>query len=233
MKPTMLTAQEHELAYTHFNREVFQGKLTSCLITLSRTRNAKGYYRQDSFQHAESAQRTDEIGMNPGTFESLTDYLSTLVHEMVHHWQKEFGKPGKGAYHNREWARKMLEVGLEPVSLDQKGKMTGRRVTHVVVPGGVFDQACRKLLSGGFRLHWTEAHPQESAFDPNESPEDRADREALEAKERRRKEKARQNKTPFYCAGCGARIWGKPSTRVMCADCKVMFVSDHVPGSTL
>lgn len=40
------------------------------------------------------------------------DILSTLLHEMVHHWQYRFGTPGRRGYHNIEFAAKMLEVGL-------------------------------------------------------------------------------------------------------------------------
>jgi hypothetical protein len=46
---------------------------------------------------------TDEIALSPGTFAQRTDeeILSTLVHEMVHHWQRHFGKPGRGRYRRR------------------------------------------------------------------------------------------------------------------------------------
>jgi len=36
---------------------------------------------------------------------------------MVHDWQKEFGKPGRGRYHNREWAEKMKEIGRLAIRL--------------------------------------------------------------------------------------------------------------------
>jgi hypothetical protein len=42
--------------------------------------------------------------------------LSTLVHEMVHVWQETYGNPSRRGYHNRQWAEKMREVGLQPSS---------------------------------------------------------------------------------------------------------------------
>jgi hypothetical protein len=46
-------------------------------------------------------------------------------------------------YHNKEWAVKMREVGLIPTDTGQPGgKDTGQKVTHVIEPGGRFEQAC-------------------------------------------------------------------------------------------
>jgi hypothetical protein len=47
--------------------------------------------------------------------------LSTLVHEQAHLWQHHFGKPGRGRYHNREWAAKMVEIGLIPSATGEPG----------------------------------------------------------------------------------------------------------------
>ena len=33
---------------------------------------------------------------------------------MTHHWQQCFGSPSRNGYHNMQWARKMVEVGLMP-----------------------------------------------------------------------------------------------------------------------
>lgn len=38
--------------------------------------------------------------------------LGTLLHELLHAWQQEHGKPGKGNYHNIEFRGKALRLGL-------------------------------------------------------------------------------------------------------------------------
>ena len=51
---------------------------------------------------------TDEIALNPRYFQCArsTEVLATLAHEMAHLWQHHHGKPGRGRYHNQEWAER-------------------------------------------------------------------------------------------------------------------------------
>jgi hypothetical protein len=44
--------------------------------------------------------------------------LGTLLHELLHAWQEEHGKPGKGNYHNKEFRNKALTLGL---MIDKRG----------------------------------------------------------------------------------------------------------------
>src|SRR4030095_15545627 len=110
----------------------------------------KGYYSPKRFvARTNGKEKTDEIALNPDGFvgQSDKDLLSLLVHEMCHLWQAHFGQAGRSRYHNREWVHKMVDVGLQPVSLDQPGKMTGQRVTHEIIAGGRFDEVAEQLLS--------------------------------------------------------------------------------------
>ena len=65
--------------------------------------------------------------MNPKYF-GKTDVwiLSVLVHEMAHVWQQEHGKPGRGRYHNKEWAAKMLALGTASLRHLQAGREDDR-----------------------------------------------------------------------------------------------------------
>ena len=94
--------------------------------------------------------------MNPTYFASRTvaETLSTLVHEMVHLWQAYNGKPGRGRYHNKQWATKMKTIGLQPYNIDEPAKETGDRVTHHIIENGAFDVATKKLLGRGFTITW-------------------------------------------------------------------------------
>ena len=103
------------------------------------------------------AARTDEIALNPKHIieRPPEDTLSTLVHEMVHLRQQRFGKPGRGRYHNAEWAGMMSEVGLSRRSTGKPGgKRTGDRVSHYIVAGGPFDRACQAFLAKNPGLLW-------------------------------------------------------------------------------
>jgi hypothetical protein len=143
MKPTIETYNVLQQAYDHFNKAIFGKTLPQCLITLSgELRTARGYYRRHPFKNKEE-EAIDEIALNPFTFLGRTDreVFSTLVHEMVHLWQFHAGTPPKKAGHNKEWADKMESIGLMPSSTaDIGGKRTGRKVSHYIIPGALFDQ---------------------------------------------------------------------------------------------
>ncbi len=65
---------------------------------------------------------------------------------MVHLWQFHFRKPGRRGYHNREWADKMLEVGLVPSDTGLPGaRVTGDRMSHYVMESGPFDPVFHSL----------------------------------------------------------------------------------------
>ena len=84
----------------------------------------------------------------------VAEVLSTLAHEMAHLWQHHHGKPGRGRYHNREWAERMKAIGLQPSSTGKEGgQETGDSVSHYIVPGGPFDVAAHELLTTRLRDH--------------------------------------------------------------------------------
>ena len=157
--PTSTTYVSLIDAYAFLNERLWSGSLPPCLVTLQRKANCAGYFAGGRFKTRDGKSVTDEIALNPATFEdrSTRTILSTLAHEMTHLEQHHTGKPGKGGYHNQEWAQLMIAIGLKPVSLDQPGKMTGTKVTHEIVPGGRFDVACSELLQRGVAIDYVEA----------------------------------------------------------------------------
>lgn len=138
LKPTRETYDRFQQAYEHFNKALFDNALPNALITLQRRKGSFGYFGGDKFSNADG-KNADEIALNPLAFAErpVIDILATLVHEMVHLWQHHFGAPGRGRYHNREWAEKMKAVGLLPTDTGAEGgKETGESVSHVIVAGG-------------------------------------------------------------------------------------------------
>lgn len=147
--PTGAVYSELSKAYNFFNRRLFDGELPVCVITLQREKSSMGYFSRCRFVR-HTGEKAHEIAMNPSYFASIskTEIMQTLVHEMVHLWQAEFGSPGRNRYHNKEWAQKMQSVGLMPSDTSAPGgRKTGDRMGDYVIEGGVFDSACQKLLT--------------------------------------------------------------------------------------
>jgi hypothetical protein len=196
-------------AFDFFNRRLFAGTLPPAIITLQRKAGSHGYYSAKRFEGRADAQReTDEIALNPGTFTGRSDIeiLSTLVHEMVHHWQAHCGDPGRGRYHNHEWADRMEQLGLLPTHNGQPGgRRVGQCMTHCILAGGPFERACQALLAGGVRLEW-----QSREWD-DPSPG---------------KRKPRTSKTKYTCPGCRLNAWAKPGVRLLCGECQEPLCSE-------
>jgi len=175
--PTAEMAAALTQAYGFYNVHLFSERLPACLITLQRRKGTYGYFAADrfarTFQSAldasgmgiadrvgAEAHITDEIAINPEHFgdRSVEDTLSTLVHEMVHLAQHHFGAPGRGRYHNRQWAEWMKRIGLYPSSTGlHGGAETGDTMSHYIGEDGPFAQATTSLLATGFTIPWVDA----------------------------------------------------------------------------
>jgi hypothetical protein len=144
-------------------------------------------------------------------FRGRTDdeILSTLVHEMAHVWQQEFGHPGRGRYHNREWAALMFSVGLMPSTTGEPGgHMTGDRVSHFILESGAFIRVCRKFLER-YRLVWESAGIERSASISGSNKLRSVENVASKAPTR----------SKFTCPNCRLNVWAKPDALVDCHSC--------------
>ena len=76
----------------------------------------------------EKRQYVDELAVNPEYFAKypLIEICQTLCHEMAHIWQAHYGSPGRRGYHNAQWAKKMVQIGLIPSSTGKPGAEYGR-----------------------------------------------------------------------------------------------------------
>jgi len=188
-------------AYRHFNKALFQNRLPDCVFVLQRRKSMSGYFIGSVWNQADGDQEMDEIAINPDRLSDRTpkQTLSTLVHEMCHLEQAHFGRPSKHGYHNAEWAKMMLNVGLEPIPIGEekspitkKKRRTGYSVTHSIIPDGPFDKAADRLLARGFKIPWTSI--------------------PLGRK--------RHSKTKYTCPECELSAWAKPGISLICGSCK-------------
>jgi SprT-like family len=219
LTPTTASYPELEEAYNHFNRTLFNNELPAVLITLQRkSSRVMGYFSPDRFV-SQSGKKTDELAMNPCHFlrRDPMDTLSTFAHEMVHVWQQHNGKPGRRGYHNKAWGLKMKGVGLYPSNTGKPGgKETGEQMTHYIVPDGLFEVAAAELIRSGFRFSWAEyVETQKIETDPLAGG-------ALVGVV---KLKPATGRIKFVCVGCRNKAWGRPSLRLVCADCMKPMVS--------
>lgn len=213
MKPTPVAYKELQEAYDYFNRELFDSSLPDCLLTLQRKgKRVLGYFSPSRFE-GEGEMKADELAMNPIHFHAsgTKNVLATLVHEQCHVWQQHFGKPGRGKYHNRQWADKMKTVGLHPSKTGAEGgKETGDQVHHYILKGQKFERACDALLKKGFRLTWAE-----SGGEPLAEGEGEPEKE---------KPKDKSNRLKYSCPDCGQNAWGKPKLLLLCGKCRKELV---------
>lgn len=225
--PTQHTYQTLQEVYHHFNRELFEGKLPECLITLQREKSTYGYFSAQRFVHREGLGMTDEIALNPSYFAivEVREILQTIAHEMVHLWQHHFGDPGRRRYHNKQWADKMQEIGLMPSDTGKPGgRTTGEKMSDYVIEGGRFPKVCSRFIEQGKFVDWLDRFPptptrggrtaaKPSAtiahalvMDPEAAPDDAPapTDKSLRVKQR--------------CPQCGAQAWGKPTLRLRCGE---------------
>ncbi|MFP5476104.1 MAG: SprT-like domain-containing protein [Gammaproteobacteria bacterium] len=244
--PTQETYEELQHAYSHFNRTLFDGALPACLITLQREKATCGYFSGARFASVDGAV-TDEIALNPAYFAvvPLVETLQTLVHEMTHLWQSHFGQPGRGRYHNREWADKMESIGLMPSSTGQPGgSRTGDCMADYAIEGGSFLAACEALLTDSFKLTWYDRFPAKEhvAFGasslaqhlpaaagggaaPMAQMPNLATAVVTPAPPAEGEPPVRPNKSnrlKYRCC-CGVQVWGKPGLLIQCGACGSAF----------
>jgi SprT-like family len=193
-------------AYDFFKGMLFHERdLPDVLITYQRKARSFGYFAPDRFKPRVGERGRHELALNPDGFRDRTDkeILSTLVHEMCHVWQQQFGTPPRRAYHDREWAAKMKEVGLQPSSTGMiGGKEVGQHMSHYIIPSGAFDQAYEQLANSGWKLNLESASDDSGSNVPK-----------------------KPTRTKFTCANCGLIALSKHTARLACLDCNQPMLS--------
>jgi len=198
--PTREQFSAYESAFDYFNRTLFHGELPPVMLNFSRRAHSRGFYCPALWRRGK--QEAAEISLNPDELDRpARESLATLVHELCHHWQFTFGTPSRRGYHNKEWAEKMISIGLHPSHTGEPGgNMCGQNMTHYILDDGPFDRAFRAMPKETL-LPWTSAGSLQEA----------------------KKKRQAHRKTAYRCPACDARVWGKPGLSVICGDCGEPF----------
>jgi hypothetical protein len=208
--PTQETYRALDEVFGILNRAFFGDQFPRCLITIQRLRGAYGCFASARYVCSDASESTDAIILDArhwGPRRTTQENLSTLAHEMCHLWQHHHGKGGRTRYHNRQFARKMFEIGLVTSDTGEPGgKPTGRRVSHYIKPGSRFEELCERLIGEGFQLPYHE--PRRTDF----------------RLERRRQGRV-QSKSGYVCPECDppVHVWGKPGLQIVCGQCASSF----------
>lgn len=196
---------ELQIAYNHYNREVFGSILPDVVITLAKkSPKTRGYFIAENWNNETMGTgAVSEISLNPKFFIKLhiIETLSTLVHEMVHCWEVYNGSAPRRCYHNKQWADKMQDIGLMPSSTGAKGgKRTGQNMSHYIIESDItdFNRATKKFLNSGWSFDWKDHFVIT-------------------------KKKPGKPKIKYECPECGARVWGKEELLVSCKPCNADF----------
>ena len=224
------------MAFGHFNKELFDGRLPNCLITVQRERNTMGYFSPDRWGNS-SGEKAHEIAINPAYFANhkVIEIFQTLVHEQCHMWQHIYGKASRSGYHNKEWAEKMSSIGLiSSHNGEPDGKTTGQLMSDYPAPDGEFIKSCKRLIADGYKLNWVDRIPaitepaQTRVVDLN-MPLTRAESvlnadvssivKNLRPKQEIAREKMLKAKIKYHCDGCGGNVWGKSGLKIICGEC--------------
>lgn len=213
-RPTIAQNTVLNDAFDYFNERLFNGEVQRTMIGFSRSKKIiGGYFSPEKWFDADDPElKIHEIQINANTMGDgdIEHLMNTLVHEMVHAWQQDNGTPSRSGYHNKEWAAKALEVGLEPKAYTAEGKLipdviTGQRIDTVTIPDGPFEQALIEMPEDTM-LPWL---ANELYFD----------------EEKEKKPVTKQGKRSKYtCPGCGTNAWAKPGCNLMCGDCHMDMV---------
>ena len=222
--------------YDLFNGELFGGKLRGCVLTFEDRGQHFGYFRANGFIDRDGDRKRDEICLNPRHFLAKTgdlELLQTLVHEQVHQWQFQFGKPSLRTYHNREWADKMVSIGLVPSDTGKPGgRMTGQKMADYPDENGSFLKVARELLHTKSLVRWykegvairraeeyaampgTEVPPVVSILAASLPAPDEGESQNPTAKPT-----SAPSKVSYRCPDCRARAWGKANLSLICGKC--------------
>lgn len=198
MIPTKAQFNNYQGLYNYFNKKLFGDTLPNRILNFSRkNKRSMGHFSFERWENG-SGVKAHEININPMHLkQGDREMCQTLVHEMVHLWQYEFGTPSRAGYHNNEWADKMEEVGLMPSSTGEAGgKRTGQKMADYPIEGGMF-----------LRIFST---MPERLLLPFKSFE--------ETVKSGSKPKAK-SKIKYTCPSCDTNAWGKPNLKLICGGC--------------
>ncbi|PWN60038.1 SprT-like domain-containing protein [Chryseobacterium oncorhynchi] len=205
--------------FEFYNVNLFQGNLTYPMIVITRNKNVFGHYSFKRWVDSTSTENVDEIAINPLWFHKypLTEICQTIVHEMCHQWQYHFGSPSRTGYHNKEWADKMIEIGLMPSSTGKEGgKVVGQKMADYPIVSGRFSILTQSLMNENiFSDLYYEANSIVGRTVEMVN--------GLMVSSEGEVVGTNKMKIKYSCKICNVNVWAKPDVHLICGECKSKF----------
>jgi len=233
----MLTTRQFQTLddlYAFYNVQLFGASLPECIVNLSRRPRSRGFFVPNLWVAVYEENHQDhshEISLNPDyLLRPPIDWHSTFVHEMVHLWQHEFGKPARAYFHNREWVNKMEAIGLIPSDTGKPGgKQIGQSISHYIDPAGLFQKIFNSLDATDLEalsLHYLpvaslEYHKEtitgadddsQTQYSSSSGTEQTPDADTPP-------KKSKSGIRLKYTCPCGNNVWGRSGLLIHCLEC--------------
>jgi predicted SprT family Zn-dependent metalloprotease len=221
-KPTFKFYGLFQYIFDHYNDTLFDNQIKDCIISITRKKDCFGHFVPKRFFHANDHE-TDELALNPTMFVKfpLIEICQTIVHEMVHAWQEYHGTPSRAGYHNKEFADKMIYVGLMPSSTGEPGgKTVGQSMADYPIKGGRFLEVSEELMNNQiFEGLYYEVNPLVlQSVDTNRPLYDQIKDLILSPEDNIIKPNATKKTKIKYSCDC-SNVWGKPELQLHCKGC--------------
>jgi len=213
--PTKQQFSAFESAYEYFNKVLFSNELPPVILNLSRKSKAMGFVAPNRWRSADTepgtAGQLHELSINPEILcMDLIEVYSTLAHEQCHIWQYTHGKPSRPGYHNKEWAHKMIAVGLMPSTTGKPGgNIVGQSMGDYPIEGGVFLLALNLMPDKlKFPFISTEAEAKYMVLISGDA--------GSAAETQPAPTPPKKNKLKYTCPQCQTNVWGKADLNLIC-----------------
>lgn len=219
--PTIEQMKVYQKIWDHLNEKLFDNEIEPCMLVMTRHKRALAGYFSDGKWVNDEEKKVHELAVNANlmTLGNPIEVLQTVAHEMVHQWQFDKGTPGRPGYHNKEWADKMKEIGLQPICQDtgaKDGQETGQNVTDKLISGGKAEMVFATMTEDFDFPYWSsEMVAIDNAGQPVPielpKPGDGSRPQPVPG--------SSGTRTKFTCAMCGLNAWAKHSANLICGDC--------------
>ena len=223
-KPTIELAGSLQKMFDHLNIHLFDSQLPPAMVVCTRNGKVVGGYHSGEQWENEAGDKVAEIGLNSNVIADgdPVEVIGILIHEMAHLWQHACGTPSRPGYHNKEFAGKCFELGLDIKCLDKGAKedqVTGQAINTQIAPGGKSELVIAEMAADP-ELDFSWWTSQSIDIDDQGLPvpvPGKGDEPAPEVPKSGKR-------TKYHCAICGLNAWAKHGASLVCGECQRVMI---------
>lgn len=237
MNPTIEQNSTYVDLFDYLNKGAFNGELKRAMLVFSRnTRSLGGYFSPDKWEN-ENGERAHEIGVNANVIaeNDAVEITQIILHEMVHMWQWDHGTRPRMGYHDKQFAEKCREVGLEPVAPD--GRDVGQKISTSVIDGGLAEKLIIEMPAN-LIFTWATAQLDLTDGDGDGGGGDGSgdgsggdgdgDGKGDDGKGGDKPSKPRSGvRAKYTCPVCGLNAWAKAGAKLICGECSQLLIESE------